>query len=263
MVHETVTLLHGAYHPRNAVKVEKEGAFTLHSFEDGATLKVRTRFLPKLFSEKWTQLPLRSNQGGTFLFQTSSGKVIVRPAFPGYPKLEILASLLKHRARIESPILELNAPQSGSSLIVTRFYSGTRLQDVRSDLLNADINKIAILLAKKLARLHVAGYVHRHAHSKNILVHDGYPILIDPKRMHYAEPLHPTELKRCFQGILLNPPAFLHYTYDLENVHIAVNDQMPLAKIHAAYLEEYEKAWARRQVRDEREKVKLLKAKSK
>ncbi len=202
VVHELVSHL-ADYNPRNAVKVKKRGAFTHYFFNDGAVLKVRSKFAGKLLSFPWRKVKALSGQSYVTLFDANGTKVVARPINFDQPGVEKLSELIQRRSRVESPLLELDTPKFGNRLLVTRYFPAENFADLTEDLSQSEREKLIESAAAKLARLHAAGFVHRHPHALNWLLLHGKPELIDPKHVGDVTPPPPRHLETLVaRGIL-------------------------------------------------------------
>ncbi len=146
----------------------------------------------------WLRKPLPSpnqwkiidSQGNAFLFVTPDNKAFflklvgtrTNPSTSGYAGVDSvknLVSLLKAGIKTESPIgLLLTAERN--DYLISRLKPGYHLLGA---LLQADEEqrgKIAMSLARQLAKLHNNGFAHGHLHGRNIIVYSNMARIIDP-----------------------------------------------------------------------------------
>lgn len=280
---QTLTpLLHTTYHPRNAVRSEREGIFSVHHFKDGAQLRVRRMFEKKLFdSQPWEQVselpsnPMYSgakvalHQVNNFKFVTRSFPKLPRDsrslssfyfyALEAYPesRVELLQKILGKKIPVESPVLELSTPQ-GHRLIATRLAH--ELAPGLEWPLSEKKEEQVVNLAHLMATWHAAGFSHGHLLLQNILFRGKKFTVIDPKYVRELKQRpHPDDIEetvaRLKKGLDRREPDSLVESPVLRPTLAIPNDLLvTLRQIHKshyglfldAYAEKYRTEYERR-----------------
>ncbi len=177
-------LISPLYHPKNAVKRERKGAFIVYTHRDGTVLAARRAALEKLFRSDWQPTNIIPTKPSVQSFELGGAKVVVRRGIDSYNFIDVYRRAAAARVRLESPIAWVQRGQRAT--LVSRIHHAT-LETLHSKFSRSRDEewkkKMIEKLAYELGKLHGAGVTHRHPHDENVLVTDNGVFLIDLKYM--------------------------------------------------------------------------------
>jgi Protein kinase domain len=157
----------------------------------------------------------QGGMGVVYLARDTEGRAVavkvLGPAVTGDPNARRrLVREVETMRRVRSPYVAeiLDADVTGQSpYIVTRFVPGRTLDDVmelEGPLRGPALERLAVGLAEALAAIHAAGVVHRDLKPGNVMLVDGYPVVIDFGIAHIGDATRLTQT-----GMVMGTPGYL------------------------------------------------------
>ncbi|MFH1246984.1 MAG: hypothetical protein V1644_01255 [Candidatus Micrarchaeota archaeon] len=183
------------YHPRNAERTERIGAFNIHDFADGTQLTTLRRYEARLFEEHKIKKVIRNYKPVTHV--AGQIELITRKTRIPAKFLEICQRLKAAKVKFETPVawLEAENPTNDALVTIYRKKYETLTTEVTTD--KALVQRTLESAFHELGKMHGAGIVHGHPHYYNILTNgNGNVHFIDPKYMRKHSTIPPTAIPR-------------------------------------------------------------------